>query len=219
MRMKEGIMLITRSQFAFMLLGALGIEPTEWNIQLLVSWMEAEGSQASYNPLDTTLDQGKWTYYNTDGVKNYETLITGIDATSDTLLNYPDIIDALKTATGPIDTDVVSTSKWGTEPFSLVTLNDSKVYTVPVATFTQPTVTYNDISFKFPTLNIGSTGSAVKGVQTILRSIYGSSIAVDGIYGPITQNYVKSYQEHRKLVVDGIVGPITWTSLIGTEIL
>lgn len=62
---------------------------------------------------------------------------------------------------------------------------------------------------KRPILRRGSTGEAVREVQTILQ------VAVDGQYGPITEAAVKGFQREADtdLKVDGIVGPATWAEL------
>lgn len=60
----------------------------------------------------------------------------------------------------------------------------------------------------------GSTGPAVRAVQTLLKDKYGYAIAVDGIFGPDTANAVKDFQTSKGLTSDGIVGPNTWRSLI-----
>lgn len=64
----------------------------------------------------------------------------------------------------------------------------------------------------------GSRGPAVAAVQHNLRFAYGfRSLAVDGIFGPITQAAVQSFQARFHIGVDGIVGPITWNTLVVHE--
>ena len=59
----------------------------------------------------------------------------------------------------------------------------------------------------------GSQGGAVRAVQHQLNT-RGNSLAVDGIFGPLTDSAVRAYQQQRGLAVDGIVGPQTWQALI-----
>lgn len=63
-------------------------------------------------------------------------------------------------------------------------------------------------------VGIGSTGSAVSKLQTILNE-NGYSLAVDGIFGEKTQAAVRDYQKRYNLKLDGIAGPETWGSLLG----
>ena len=58
-------------------------------------------------------------------------------------------------------------------------------------------------------IKLGSTGEAVKYVQTIL------GLKVDGQFGPITDKAVRAFQSANGLLVDGIVGPITYAALEG----
>lgn len=65
----------------------------------------------------------------------------------------------------------------------------------------------------------GSTGDAVKGVQEEFdfRNLSGDpskGLAIDGIFGPLTEAEVKAFQSALGLVVDGIVGPLTWRALV-----
>jgi peptidoglycan hydrolase-like protein with peptidoglycan-binding domain len=62
-------------------------------------------------------------------------------------------------------------------------------------------------------LQLGSQGEAVKGVQTRLRALAYYSGDLDGLFGPLTQQAVKSFQGAENLKVDGIVGPVTWQRL------
>jgi peptidoglycan hydrolase-like protein with peptidoglycan-binding domain len=75
-----------------------------------------------------------------------------------------------------------------------------------------------------PTIKLGSTGPAVKKAQQALICRYYLPPGTDdGIFGPVTRNYVLRYQLDRAtgefsafsfpLVPDGIVGPKTWFRL------
>lgn len=59
----------------------------------------------------------------------------------------------------------------------------------------------------------GSTGSAVKKLQTALNK-HGYGLAVDGIFGVKTQAAVRDYQKQYGLKLDGIAGVETWGSLM-----
>lgn len=64
-----------------------------------------------------------------------------------------------------------------------------------------------------PLLKRGSKGEAVKTLQSLLNQLGYSVGAVDGIFGPATENGVKRFQASCGLVADGIVGPKTWAAL------
>jgi RHS repeat-associated protein len=56
-------------------------------------------------------------------------------------------------------------------------------------------------------------GADVQWVQRHLN-YQGSGLAEDGIFGPLTDHAVRSFQtRHQPLVTDGIVGPLTWARL------
>lgn len=55
---------------------------------------------------------------------------------------------------------------------------------------------------------------AVFGVQQALEAAGFSVGAVDGIFGPATQQAVINFQSSCGLSCDGIVGPNTWDSLM-----
>lgn len=52
-------------------------------------------------------------------------------------------------------------------------------------------------------------------VRNIQRALKGAGIAVviDGIYGPGTQEAVRTFQSKKSLSVDGVVGPQTWAAM------
>lgn len=56
-------------------------------------------------------------------------------------------------------------------------------------------------------LKINSTGENVKILQRFLK------LQDDGVFGPMTQTAVKSWQKANGLLDDGIVGPITWKTM------
>lgn len=78
---------MTREDYARAVLTEVGAKPTQRNLWALVSWMQAEGGTASYNPLNTTLPMPGSTDYNGVGVKNYRSFGQGVEATARTL-NY-----------------------------------------------------------------------------------------------------------------------------------
>ncbi|NJP09862.1 MAG: peptidoglycan-binding protein [Leptolyngbyaceae cyanobacterium RU_5_1] len=71
-----------------------------------------------------------------------------------------------------------------------------------------------------PVLQLGSQGAAVKELQTLIVKLFGSfgyeedRVAIDGIFGAITQGAVKEVQERFFLTVDGIAGSKTWAVLM-----
>jgi peptidoglycan hydrolase-like protein with peptidoglycan-binding domain len=64
-----------------------------------------------------------------------------------------------------------------------------------------------------PTVKKGSEGDAVKGLQNALNERASQGVAVDGHFGPATENAVKGFQQAASLAVDGIAGPATWGAL------
>ena len=65
----------------------------------------------------------------------------------------------------------------------------------------------------------GSTGDAVRGVQEVIKfhdqsDGEGPGVAIDGIFGPRTDQFVRGFQSALGIASDGIVGPITWRALV-----
>ena len=62
----------------------------------------------------------------------------------------------------------------------------------------------------------GNNGDAVSAVQSQIhsRGDGAAQIAVDGDFGPVTDNAVRAFQMLLGLSVDGIVGPQTWNHLV-----
>ncbi|KMJ55285.1 hypothetical protein AB685_28050 [Bacillus sp. LL01] len=62
-------------------------------------------------------------------------------------------------------------------------------------------------------LRVGSRGSAVTSLQQQLRDKGHFSSSIDGVYGPLTQRGVRSFQSAMGLSADGIAGPQTFNAL------
>jgi hypothetical protein len=80
-------MTVTRAEFTKKWLPLVEAPVTKRNLWAVVSWMQAEGGDARFNPLNTTEEWQGATDYNSVGVKNYRTLEDGLAATARTL-NY-----------------------------------------------------------------------------------------------------------------------------------
>ncbi|GAB3745175.1 hypothetical protein GCM10027598_81280 [Amycolatopsis oliviviridis] len=64
-----------------------------------------------------------------------------------------------------------------------------------------------------PTLRQGSSGAAVNRLQRALTAASGTTLAIDGTFGPNTEKAVRAYQTAHGLGVDGVVGQATWGAL------
>jgi hypothetical protein len=63
-----------------------------------------------------------------------------------------------------------------------------------------------------PTLARGARGEAVHHLQSVLRRL-GYDLDADGVFGPITEATVRSFQRRHRLKADGIAGARTWAAL------
>lgn len=66
-------------------------------------------------------------------------------------------------------------------------------------------------------LTIGSRGSDVEKLQTVLKQMGLYSGAIDGIYGNNTANGVRQFQQQSGIKIDGIVGPETTKAFQGNQ--
>lgn len=75
------------------------------------------------------------------------------------------------------------------------------------------------VPFPGTVLRLGSQGQDVRSVQYYMNRIFlGSStiaqITIDGIYGPATEEAVRTFQREQNLTPDGVVGKETWDRMI-----
>jgi murein L,D-transpeptidase YcbB/YkuD len=65
----------------------------------------------------------------------------------------------------------------------------------------------------WPLVKRGDNIFPVRSLQDLLRA-RNHPVAVDGIFGPLTEAAVKAFQQGNGLAADGIVGPQTWPKLV-----
>ena len=65
----------------------------------------------------------------------------------------------------------------------------------------------------WPLVRRGDSIFPVRPLQQLLRA-RSHPVAVDGIFGPLTEAAVEAFQQSKGLTADGIVGPHTWQLLI-----
>lgn len=79
-----------------------------------------------------------------------------------------------------------------------------------VVAFARPQ--YEDADRYHPTLRRGAKGETVELLQELLN-VNGIQVRVDGAFGVLTEQAVRSFQESNGLKPDGVVGPLTWEKL------
>jgi peptidoglycan hydrolase-like protein with peptidoglycan-binding domain len=65
----------------------------------------------------------------------------------------------------------------------------------------------------WPLVRRGDAIFPVRPLQQLLRA-RNHPVAVDGIFGPLTEAEVEAFQQSQGLAADGIVGPLTWPKLV-----
>jgi len=70
-----------------------------------------------------------------------------------------------------------------------------------------------------PTLAAGAAGTAVGRLQRLLRAhgCLPRDAAVDGVFGPVTEQAVRTCQQRAGLDPDGVAGPATWEALLAPQ--
>ena len=65
----------------------------------------------------------------------------------------------------------------------------------------------------WPVVQNGSQGHPIRTLQFLLWA-RGHNLAVDGIFGSVTEAAVKAFQPSKGLAADGVVAPQAWSALI-----
>ncbi len=84
--------------------------------------------------------------------------------------------------------------------------------------FPSPTAETEAAVHSWPILQLGSVGPEVFALQYLLRH-HGQEIPADGLFGPGTEQAVRTFQSQRDLGVDGLVGGQTWPALVQGVVL
>jgi peptidoglycan hydrolase-like protein with peptidoglycan-binding domain len=66
-----------------------------------------------------------------------------------------------------------------------------------------------------PTLQAGSLGPVAAMLQKVLKTGFGYSGAIDGVFGPVTETVVRQYQTDSGLPVTGVMDERTWMAPAG----
>lgn len=118
--------MITRNQWAHDFLDLLGGLHCGRNADSIISWIQAEGGNARFNPLNTTQPWTGSTNYNSVGVQNYATYQDGLHATVKTILQTDPslgftaiVSDLRKCARSRRTLRDVEHSQWGTGGLAL----------------------------------------------------------------------------------------------------
>lgn len=124
---------MTRNEFARRFIDGIGAQHCDRNAWALISWMQAEGGTALWNPLNTTQPMPGDSIYNWVGVRNYPDFQTGLAATIKTIkqthpsLGYVPILSSLRSCARARRTlKYVEASAWGTGGLALQVLPYTK---------------------------------------------------------------------------------------------
>lgn len=230
----------TREDFARALCAQMGWATSQQNLDALVAWQSAENTEAAFNPLATTEGWANATDFNSAGVKDYASLDDGLAATKATLTNglYGAVIASFSMQQPAAVTGAaVDASPWGTKNVqgvvADVVADRTAYYLTPIGGGAAPVPAPSPApvpdpspvpesppapGFMFPDLSISLESQKLKAVEALQAALvyaWGYTIAVDGLYGPVTEGAVKAFQRSQGLPVDGIAGPLTLPKLYG----
>ena len=110
---------VTWDGWARLLLRHIEVPVCTNNVVAVVAWEAAENTRANWNPLATTLVMPNTTVLNGHGVRNYNSLQQGLEATARTLQRgwelhgYRGIVDSLRACAPPMATGLaINASNW-----------------------------------------------------------------------------------------------------------
>lgn len=110
-------MTISYGDWAEAFLSSIGAPVIRDNLVAVVAWEASEGTQATWNPLATTMPMPGATTYNSHGVRNYKSMKQGIDAVVLTLSRpnhgYEQILDRIERGMDAMETGkAINKSDW-----------------------------------------------------------------------------------------------------------
>jgi peptidoglycan hydrolase CwlO-like protein len=110
-------MTISYGEWAQAFLDSIGAPVIRDNLVAVVAWEASEGTQATWNPLATTMPMPGATVYNDHGVRNYQSMRQGIEAVIKTLgrpdHGYEKILDRLERGVKAMETGkAINASDW-----------------------------------------------------------------------------------------------------------
>lgn len=176
------------------LLRALGVPVTRTNVNSLAEWQRREGGTATHNPLNTTQSAPGAGKYNSVGVRNYNSVQQGLQATVKTLKNghYGDILGALR-ASQPLGSQS-SLKVWGTGTWSGGGGGDRQAAAVPtppsptgLTPSAPPSFTKEDAMRQGLGALASGTYDPVKGLAALRKASEAAAAATVGMKG---QNYL-----------------------------
>ena len=131
-------------------------------------------------------------YYDFISTKRYQNLKTAV--------NYKEYAQMLKTDGYATSSTYVNTLCSTVTKYGLTAWDKS--YTPPKT------------ESAYPTLRKGSKGGYVKEMQALLNyASCGAHLQIDGIFGPLSEIALISFQKMRGIKADGICGPQSWAEL------
>ncbi len=110
-------MTVSYGRWAETFLRTIGAPVVRSNLVVVVAWEASEGTQATWNPLATTMPMPGASVYNSHGVRNYKTMRQGIEASIKTVRRpnhgYEKILDGLeKGADAMVTGKAINKSDW-----------------------------------------------------------------------------------------------------------
>jgi len=197
----------TRGAWSRDFLVALGNpNPSAKTVNLVSAWTKAEGTDAKFNPLATTLDYGTNTKFNSVGVRNYQTRQQGIEATAITLrgkwTGYSKTLQGLQTDNPELALDGMLTTgmPWGTNFGTVAAYYHSKDVTGELLASESGSSTSSSSLSHTTSKTEDDTTPPPKGLKTESTNTM--------VAGTVTENDVRRYAKIALGATIGVVGSI-----------
>ncbi|EET58809.1 putative peptidoglycan binding domain protein [Marvinbryantia formatexigens DSM 14469] len=183
--------------------------------RVYTEWYRNKGF--NFTITSSTAFDHKWIY----GRNIYESISEVVDEIFDAYLSRPNVKQPILTQYCDGNRVICPNwmSQWGSKNLADQGYSDIEIlrYYYGDSMYINTAEEVSGIPSSYPgyALRIGSSGDAVRQIQEQLNAISNNyplipKIAVDGIFGPATENAVKVFQSVFGLTQDGIVGRRTW---------